>query len=181
MTRSCRQSGFTLLEVLVAVAVLAIGFVGVLQVVAQCESRSRDNRDRAEALRLAESKLNELSVQTDLQPGSDEGDFGAENSRFSWKQRIENTETDGLLKLTMTVNWRSGSREQGVDLSACVAPGVLNTGSSATSEAASTTSDAESAASGAAAGATPGMGLPGGGAGGAGGRTGSPSSSSSLR
>jgi len=130
MSMHRRAAAFTLLEVLVAVAVLAVGFVGVLQVVAQCQTRSRDNRDRAEALRLAESKINELSVQSELEPGMEEGDFGDENSRFSWQQRIEETETEGLLRLTVTVNWRNGVREQGVDLSTCVAPGALNTGSS---------------------------------------------------
>ncbi len=165
--RRRRRPGFTLLEVLVAVAVLAIGFVGVLQVVAQCQARSRDNRDRAEALRLAESKLNELSVQSELEPGTDQGDFGTENPRFSWRQRIEQTEKDGLLKLTITVNWRNGQREQGVDLSTCVAPGVLNTGS--------TGSTAEGGDAAGASSSEPAAG------GGQGVRSGSPSSSSSLR
>lgn len=121
------RPAFTLLEVLVAVAVLAFGIVGVLQLTMQSQSRTRGNLDRAIATRLAESKLTETALDPELTPGQDEGRFEDDGERFGWTRQVTNAETEGLLSVRVSVTWGRADRQQGVDLSTCLAPGVIQT------------------------------------------------------
>jgi prepilin-type N-terminal cleavage/methylation domain-containing protein len=131
-----RRRGFTLLEVLIALALLAIGIVGVLGVVTGCLARSRDNADRARATALAQRRLTELTLDPELAPGVEEGDFAGaaapaddddENARFRWRTTVEATAQDGLYHLRATVTWTVAAGERAVELETCYAPNVLTT------------------------------------------------------
>lgn len=67
--RNCAESGFTLLEVLVAFAVLAVMLVPILQVFGGGLGVTQTARGYAEGVLLARSKLAELSVAQDLREG----------------------------------------------------------------------------------------------------------------
>lgn len=123
-----RRHAFTLLEVLVALALLAIGLVGVMESVSQSLRQTKANADRAEAGTLAQQRLTELTLTTDLAPGTDEGEFGDEHPGFRWRSSVESTEHDGLYRLSVTVLWTPPSGEQSLELQTCLAPGLLTSG-----------------------------------------------------
>ncbi|HAZ64590.1 MAG TPA: type II secretion system protein GspI, partial [Armatimonadetes bacterium] len=125
MRRARGRLGFTLLEVLVALAVLGIGLTGVLQLVAQSQRQAADDRARASALRLAESRLNEVVLDPELTTGEEQGQFEGEDQAYRWHSIIEPTETEGLLRVRMVVAWGAEDAAREVELSTCLAPGVL--------------------------------------------------------
>lgn len=80
--RNRAESGFTLLEVLVAFAVLAVMLVPILQVFGGGLGMTQTARGYAEGVLLARSKLAELSVAQDLREGESSGDFDERSYRW---------------------------------------------------------------------------------------------------
>jgi general secretion pathway protein I len=78
-----RQSGFTLIEVLVALVVLAVAVVAVLQLFGGGLRLARASGDHLEATLLASSMLTDLAWET-LEEGTTEGSVGA----FRWSRQI---------------------------------------------------------------------------------------------
>jgi general secretion pathway protein I len=112
MNTSNRPTGFTLIEVMVALAVLAIGFTGLLGL------RNRDIATAAYASRLTDATLlaNEKIVQTSV------GDFPAVGVRtggaegYRWIEEVRPTPFDAIRELTVTVSWQEGGHEEEVHL-----------------------------------------------------------------
>lgn len=116
-----KPSGFTLLEVLVAFAVLTVTLGVLLQLFSLATRTTQVAREQQKALLLAESKLVELAAGRTLQPGREQGRF---DDKYWWQTRIEEfdlrqmTDQDPDLvpyQLSVTVGW--GNREQAVSLS----------------------------------------------------------------
>lgn len=123
--KSKAEKGFTLLELIVAIAILSFGLVGVLQAISAALAASRLAEDYSTAAILAEQKMAELSVSVeDLEAGEDSGDFGELFPRFAWSCRVEDSGVEGLLQATVVVSWRSGQRERSFTAETCLAPGL---------------------------------------------------------
>ena len=159
-----RPAAFTLLELIVAIAIMAIALFGVMQVVTQGINSSISSRDRARAVELAELKLTELRLDPALEPGVTDGDFGDEQPGWSWSSEVMETELEGLLRLRITVSWQHGGQDRSVEVETCFAPDAL-IDPTAELGAAETTADATGTEPDSGAGGGAG-GLPGGGAGG---------------
>ena len=85
-----RQTGFTLLEIMVAVAIIAIAFVSLLGSQSQSISMASISRFETLASLLAEQKFAEITVEDFAELHSDQGDFEDDFSDFHWQ--IEVTE-----------------------------------------------------------------------------------------
>lgn len=118
-------SGFTLLEVVVAMAILALALVSVMQVVSQGINHTSAARSRALAMELAEQKLAELQMNKQLAVGEDGGEFGEPYQRYRWQSQVSETEVDGLWRLKVTVLWAAGQQEQSLDLETCYAANLI--------------------------------------------------------
>ena len=81
-----RDAGFTLLEVLIAFAVLAVMLVPILQVFGGGLGLTQTARGYAEGALLARSKLAEVSGSKDLQEGDTSGDF--EDRGYRWRASV---------------------------------------------------------------------------------------------
>lgn len=88
----CRN-GFTLLEVMVSVAIIAIVLVSVIRLQGQTISMNETIRFYTLAPMLAESKLAEMTLAGDFDL-SDSGNFGEEYPGYAWKTHIEDLELD---------------------------------------------------------------------------------------
>ena len=75
------QAGFTLLEVLVALAILAIGVVTVIELSSQSLRLVKTSGDYQQAVQLADR------LATDTQP-TDEGVEAGEQGAFQWERRV---------------------------------------------------------------------------------------------
>lgn len=103
-------SGFTLIEVIVAIAILSISFVLVLQLFSNGLKAARTSCDYTRAIVLAKDKMDELS--DDPVSGSGEFDEG-----FMWESEVEPYKEDEeseykLLKIKVKVTWDSMLKRQ---------------------------------------------------------------------
>lgn len=78
-----RQSGFTLLEVIVAFALLALALSLLLGSLSGASRQVRDSADSSRATLHAQSLLAQLGAGEALQPGRRQGSF--EGDRYRWQ------------------------------------------------------------------------------------------------
>jgi len=102
------QRGFTLLEVLVALAVLSISLGILLPVFSDTLQRQTAVADRRTANMLAQSKLDEIGSEIKLRDGASDGTFA---NGFTWHLEIVPYDFDRTSVLvtpklvTLTVRW----------------------------------------------------------------------------
>ncbi len=113
------QLGFTLLEVMVAVAIIAMTFVSLLGSQSQSISIAEISRFETNAAMLAQEKLTELQLEGFDALSNTSGTFENEFSDYSWQAEVrelaeDETDiagTEGILKLvSLTVS--RGESEQ---------------------------------------------------------------------
>ncbi len=96
---SNREAGFTLLEVMVAVAIIAISFVSLLGSQSQSISLAAISRFETTASMLARLKLAELQTESFAELSSGEGDFEEDFADYHWQAEVsELTEDDSGIK-----------------------------------------------------------------------------------
>ncbi|MHC4779865.1 MAG: prepilin-type N-terminal cleavage/methylation domain-containing protein [Planctomycetota bacterium] len=117
--------GFTLLEVMAAVAIMAVALTVLLVERNVAVRRTAHTNDRRIACRLAEEKLNEILL------GIEEGTAGefddVPNFRWSAQESLEAIERDGqeqgnLRRVSVTVAFPLRNAEDSVTLAASVRP-----------------------------------------------------------
>ncbi len=104
--------GFTLLEVMVAMAIIAIALTAVLGSQSQSVSLASEAKFNTTAPLLAQSKIAEIEVaeQSDVAGGS--GDFGEDFPGYTWELRVEDivfeepaNVSDLLKRIDLKVSW----------------------------------------------------------------------------
>ncbi len=108
MTRNMRK-GFTLLEVMVALAIMATVIVTLLGAVNYHLGIIAGERSSTELTILARSRLTEL-LQGTLQEKS-QGTFAPTRPEIKWKSELTETQLTGLKKLIVRVQ-RTGEKEE---------------------------------------------------------------------
>ena len=98
-----KANGFTLIEVLLAMALLAIGLIAVYQSQSQSISMSTDSRFMTTASLLAQSKMVEMETASSLTNLSEDGDFGPEYPQYIWHLKVGDTQLSQFKKIEVTV------------------------------------------------------------------------------
>ena len=98
-----KTAGFTLLEVMVAMAILAMALVGVYQLQSQSISLATESRFKTSAALLAQSKMADVETAAILSIHTEEGDFGPDYPQYSWRLEISATELPQFKKIDVTV------------------------------------------------------------------------------
>jgi general secretion pathway protein I len=101
MTRK-KNKGFTLIEVMFAMAILAIGLVAIFQSQSQSISMATDSRFLTTASLLAQSKMVEVETRSALSNQSEDGDFGIDYPQYTWHLEIGDTQLQ-FKKIEVTV------------------------------------------------------------------------------
>ena len=123
MSRSAREGGFTLLEVLVAFAIAAAALAALTQGALGGLQSVRVSGHAQEAVARARSRLAVLGPAVPLAPGEQEGDDGG---GFRWRQRVapvgdplpapRGAARPVLLDVSVAVSWRLDGRAREVVL-----------------------------------------------------------------
>jgi general secretion pathway protein I len=98
-----KTAGFTLLEVMVAMAILAMSLVAVYRLQSQSISLATESRFKTSAALLAQSKMAEVEAATALTNRTDSGDFGPDYPLYNWRLEITDTEFAQFKKIDVTV------------------------------------------------------------------------------
>ncbi|MBU1233870.1 MAG: prepilin-type N-terminal cleavage/methylation domain-containing protein [Proteobacteria bacterium] len=115
-TFSGKATGFTLLEVMIAVAILAISLTSLFGSQSKSVALATETRFNTQAPLLAQMRLTEILSEDESIAG--EGDFGENFPGFQWTLSVEDAtfgeseilqQLDGELQhLTLTVSWGDG-------------------------------------------------------------------------
>ena len=98
-----KANGFTLMEVMIAMAILAIALVAVFQLQSQSISMSTDSRFMTTAALLAQSKMVEVEAGSTLVSHSENGDFGPDYPQYTWHLEVGDTQLPQFKKIEVTV------------------------------------------------------------------------------
>jgi len=114
-----RQRGYTLIEVIVAFALLALGMTLLLGTLSGAARQVRWSADAGRATLHAQSLLDQTGVGEALQPGRRDGEF--EDGRYRWSLEIVpyvdiaqatqagvDPSAPQLMRLVLSVQWRDG-------------------------------------------------------------------------
>ena len=119
------EKGFTLIEVIIALAILGIGLTVIIELFAGGLRLGRVSREYTLAMNLASLKMEEIVSQKMIQVGADEGEF---DRTFRWQTGIEKVDILPYDKGTefkppvdfyhirVNVLWMSGSKQRSASL-----------------------------------------------------------------
>ena len=104
--------GFTLLEVMVAIALIAIALTAVLGSQSQSVSLAGEARFTTTATLLAQSKMAEIELQDPGDLTADSGDFDEDFPGYTWNLSVSNVMfdrpenvSDHLKQVDLTISW----------------------------------------------------------------------------
>ena len=90
-----RQRGFTLLEIILAFALMSVGLGILVAILSGGLAQVRTAGDATEATLHAQSLLDQLGVLEPIEPGREQGEF--DRGRYRWD--LEITEAEGKVRI----------------------------------------------------------------------------------
>ncbi len=125
--RACKRldRGFTLLEVIVALAILSIGVTAILELFSGGLRLGRVSQEYTRAMNFASLKMEEIATQNTVEEGEDEGEF---DDTFRWKVGVEKVDIlpgdkgtefkppAELYHIRVSILWKSGAKEKSASL-----------------------------------------------------------------
>ena len=126
------ESGFTLLEVMIALAIMGIGLGIVMQLFSGSLQAAYKSGKYTDATLLARQKMEEVLLKNELEEGWESGVFSDDFRDFSWEVQIkpyqyadqpvkgqlgaDNQVLIKMLQIEVKVSWEEGEKERRVSL-----------------------------------------------------------------
>lgn len=120
--RHFRQSGFSLLEVLIAFSILAISMGVLLQIFSRAMSTTAIGGEYSRAATLVEAKLNAVGIEFPLEEGTYSGD---PEDGIDWEVNVLRYELEGYLidqplvtpyQVSATASWGGESQRRALTI-----------------------------------------------------------------
>jgi len=118
-TASSDSAGFTLLEVMIALAIIAITLVSLLGLANRSIGVNGRIQKMTQATLLAQEKMAETEVaarQGQLAPADNEGAFDKPFDEYRWRIRFQDTPISRVKQVTVTVLWGNENKNELVDI-----------------------------------------------------------------
>lgn len=104
--------GFTLVEVLVALFVLAIALTAILRTMGQAIDATTSLRERTVALWVAQNRLVEHQMRRAWPaPDTIDGDVEIGGVKWFWREQVSTTPEPGIRRIEITVRHIAGSQD----------------------------------------------------------------------
>lgn len=107
--RTIGARGFTLLEVMIAVAIIAGVVFTVIGVVNNHLAVASRDRDEGVAVLLGRQMLDDLDTRQDI-PEKSNGTFAPVRSDYAWVMTSTATQVPGFRKVTVAISWDNTRR-----------------------------------------------------------------------
>jgi general secretion pathway protein I len=102
--KSC--SGFTLIEVMVALSIVALSLTAVTASISQMINAAESMRNRTYASWIAQNRITELRLaSTAPEVGSTNGEVQYANTDWSWRTVVAETGVDDLFRIDVSVSF----------------------------------------------------------------------------
>lgn len=106
MSTARRVRGFTLLEVLIALAVASLGLMAVYRSSIQAAANASALREQTLAHWVAMNQVTEMRVSADWPDlGSDSGEVEFADTEWRWEANVSETEVEALRRVDVTVSY----------------------------------------------------------------------------
>lgn len=114
----CGEYGFTLLEVIIALAILGIGFALAMELLASGVRSVRASEDYTQAVLLARQKMAEIAATRSLDGSADAGEF---SGGFHWVSEVQPLPQEEdlpaqLYQVRVRIAWPGRRGEKSLDL-----------------------------------------------------------------
>ena len=122
MGKGRRQSGFTLLEVVVAMAIVGLGVLTLIEIFSQGLRLGSRSYERTEAATYGRRVMNEILARREIQDG---GEDGSVTERYRWRLQVEPHEEESaslsptnwkLKEITVEIQYRVGERKKKIEM-----------------------------------------------------------------
>jgi len=112
ISKILHNKGFTLLEVMIAVALVAIALTTLLGSQSQSVSFANSAKFETMAALLAQSKMSEITMQEADSLSNDGGNFGDDYPGYAWESTVSDIAIEGvdnisdyLMQIDLKVTW----------------------------------------------------------------------------
>ena len=119
------NKGFTLIEVVVALAILGVGLAIIIELFSGGLRLGRTSEEYTKAANYARMKMEEISSQQDIVEGMKEGEF---NNEFRWQVNVKKIDIlpieknpdfkppVELFQVKVNILWKSGLKERSTSI-----------------------------------------------------------------
>jgi type IV pilus modification protein PilV len=97
------HAGFSLIEVMVAILILAIALVGLTQGITTALASSKESEVQTTAALFAAGQIELLRAEKELADGTENGDCGTMLPLYRWKQTVSPADISGLHDVAVVV------------------------------------------------------------------------------
>ncbi len=119
------DKGFTLIEVVIALAILGVGLMVIIELFSGGLRLGRVSEEYTKAVNYARTKIEEIKLKPPTGEGMEEGEF---NDFFRWQVEVRKVDIlpleknpdfkppVDLFRVKVSVLWKSGSKERSISL-----------------------------------------------------------------
>jgi general secretion pathway protein I len=106
VTRRARSTGFTLIEVMVALVIVSLALAGVAASMGQMIDTANTMRERTFASWIAQNQIAEMRLSGAMpEVGETSGEVDYANTTWAWTANVSETGVENLLKVDVTVTY----------------------------------------------------------------------------
>jgi len=99
-----RRRGFSMIEVVVSIALLGVGIAACVACIGSASSASGHAEELTAVQLLAREKLSELEIRG-AREGEEKGDFGAARPGYAWQTVVAPADVPGLSRVRLRLLW----------------------------------------------------------------------------
>lgn len=112
--RTGTRRGFTMVEIVVAIALLGVGITAAVACIGSASQASARAEEFTAVQLLAREKLAELELKGAAE-GEDHGDFGDNRPGYAWQTSVTSADVSGLSRVRLRLLWGDPARPRSVD------------------------------------------------------------------
>ena len=109
-TRLGNSRGFSLIEILCAVVILAVALTGMVQAVTSALGSTKESELQTVAALFAAGQIETIRAEGDLKDGTTDGECGEGLTAYHWQQTISAAGVDGLHQVAVVVQETKSGR-----------------------------------------------------------------------